>query len=249
MFTPASAGPARDLAAAAIQGAAQIFPLLLAVAAPDGRAAPAAVPIASFASSDSKRRAAATLQKLLDRYGSDKASAAHDYHLLYSSLLCEPESVTALLEIGLGTNSRRVVSNMCGEGTPGASLRAFRDFLPNAQIYGADIDRRILFTEDRITTFFADQTDPASLAALVEKAPGPFDLIIDDGLHSPAANLAVLHFGLPELKPGGWLVIEDIRAEALPVWHLTAAILPQEFRATLVTARNASLFAVRRLGT
>ena len=34
-----------------------------------------------------------------------------------------------------------------------ASVRAFRDFLKKAQIYGADIDKKILFKEDRIILF------------------------------------------------------------------------------------------------
>jgi hypothetical protein len=71
-----------------------------------------------------------------------------------------------LLEIGLGTNNTDVVSNMGSEGVPDASLRAFRDYLPNARIYGAGIDKRILFEESRIKTYFADQTDLAAAARL-----------------------------------------------------------------------------------
>ncbi len=246
MFSPASAGSARDLAAAAIQAADQVFPLLLEIASLNGKPKSAIVPITCFADDTSKRLAAARLEKLYNYYGSDKAGC-HDYHLLYGSLLSEPESVTALLEIGLGTNNPRLISNMGKRGSPGGSLRAFRDFLPTARIYGADIDRHILFEEDRITTFFVDQTDPASLTALASLIGDQFDLIIDDGLHSPNANLAILDFGLRKLKIGGWLVVEDIRSEAMPIWQLTAAIMPQQFEARLVTARKAALFVAQRL--
>jgi hypothetical protein len=92
-----------------------------------------------------------------------------------------------------------------------------------------------------------DQTDPASLTALASLIRDQFDLIIDDGLHSPNANLAILDFGLRKLKIGGWLVVEDIRSEALPIWQLTAAIMPQQFEARLVTARKAALFVAQRL--
>ena len=174
MFSPASAGSLRDLAALAIQAADQVFPLLLSIASPDGVANVATVPIECFVDDTSKKPAAAAkLRELYDHYGSDKAKY-HDYHLLYGSLLSEPTSVTALLEIGLGTNNPHLVSNMGKRGRPGGSLRAFRDFLPKAQIYGADIDRQILFEEDRITTFFADQTDPASLTALARPDRRPF---------------------------------------------------------------------------
>jgi cephalosporin hydroxylase len=246
MFSPASAGSAHDLATVAIQAAEQVFPLLLSIASLNDKATSAAVPITCFADDASKRLAAAKLKELYNYYGSDKA-AVHDYHLLYGSLLSEPATVTALLEIGLGTNNPRLLSNMGKRGRPGGSLRAFRDFLPTAQIYGADIDRQTLFEEDRITTFFVDQTDPSSLTALASLTGDQFDLIIDDGLHSPNANLAVLDFGLRKLKIGGWLVVEDIRSEALPIWQLTAAIIPQQFGARLVTARKAALFAVQRL--
>lgn len=246
MFSPASAGSARDLAAVAIQAAEQIFPLLLSIASLNGKATNTIVPITCFADDTSKKLAAAKLKELYNYYGSDKAGS-HDYHLLYGSLLSQPASVTAVLEIGLGTNNPRLISNMGRRGRPGGSLRAFRDFLPTARIYGADIDRQILFEEDRITTFFVDQTDRASLTALASLIGDRFDLIIDDGLHSPNANLAVLDFALRRLKVGGWLVVEDIRSEALPIWQLTAAIMPQQFEARLVTARKAALFAVQRL--
>ena len=148
MFSPASAGSARDLAAAATQAAGQVFPLLLSIASLNGKATK--VPLSRSHTSlttRAKRLAAAKLKELYNQYGSDKARY-HDYHLLYGSLLSEPASVTALLEIGLGTNNPRLISNMGKRGRPGSSLRAFRDFLPTARIYGADIDRQILFEED-----------------------------------------------------------------------------------------------------
>ena len=61
-------------------------------------------------------------------------------------------SVTNIFEIGLGSINTKIVSNMGKFGKPGASLRAFRDFCPNAIIYGADIDQSILFKEERIKT-------------------------------------------------------------------------------------------------
>lgn len=193
---------------------------------------------------ESKCRAA-TLKKLFDEHGSDKAGV-HDYHLVYGSRLRDPESVTAILEIGLGTNNKDVVSHMGRDGRPGASLRAFRDFCPNASIFGADVDRRILFEEDRIKTFFVDQTDLRSFEALGEGLRPAFDLIIDDGLHAPNANIATLSFALSKLKKGGWFVVEDIPERAVPVWHVVAALLPSGFCPLLVRTRAAMLFAVEK---
>jgi hypothetical protein len=64
-----------------------------------------------------------------------------------------------ILEIGIGTNNPSLVSTMGIYGTPGASLYSFREYLPNSQIYGADIDTNILFTHDRIKTFYVNQLD------------------------------------------------------------------------------------------
>ena len=53
----------------------------------------------------------------------------------------------------MGTNDTNVLSNMGPEGKPLASLRAWRDYFQNANIYGADIDKNILKDEDRIKMF------------------------------------------------------------------------------------------------
>jgi hypothetical protein len=110
-------------------------------------------------------------------------------------------------------------------GIPGASLRALRDFLPNARIFGADIDEPILFKEDRIKTYYVDQTQPASFNDLsLRLGSDGFDLVIDDGLHAPNANIATLAFALHILKPNGWFVVEDIKRESLPIWETVSAL-------------------------
>ena len=40
---------------------------------------------------------------------------------------------------------------------PGSSLRALRDYFPNANIFGADIDKNIVNDQNRIKTFYVDQ--------------------------------------------------------------------------------------------
>jgi len=246
IFVPNSAGSVKDLSRLTVQAADQTFPFLLDLLSRIGAQAKEPVPVASFVDSADKKAAAEQLKPLFDKFGSDK-STYHDYHLLYGSILCEPESVTNVFEVGLGSNNRDVVSNMVGRGDqPGASLRAFREFLPRAQIYGADIDRRILFQDERISTFFIDQTDPTSFAALDAALPGEFDLIIDDGLHSPNANIATLSFGLGKVKAGGWVVVEDIAPAALPLWQVISALLPEEYESHVVSAKGALLFTVRR---
>ena len=150
------------------------------------------------------------LASMLVDYGSDKASS-HSYHYLYSRALSNPKEISALLEIGIGTNNPAIVSNMTETGRPGASLRAWQDFLPESQIFGADIDQQILFSEDRICCLYVDQLDLHSLDKLAQSLPSrQVDVVIDDGLHSAQANLLTIQSLLPICAQGGWLFVEDI---------------------------------------
>jgi len=203
------------------------------------------VEIEEFAQNVEERASAAALKKLLDRHGSDKASL-HNYHHFYGPALSRISGDTALLEIGLGTSNPAVVSNMGSDGTPGASLRAFRDFMPLAMIYGADIDPGILFQEERIKTYWVDQANPQSFEELGRELPAMLDVIIDDGLHSPDANIRTLTFGLRKVKPGGWVVIEDISLATGVLWKVIASLVSDGFEPFLFRTPGTYVFAVRR---
>lgn len=184
------------------------------------------------------------LGEFFELHGSDKTRQG--YHPLYAKILKKRDQISRVFEVGLGTNNEDVVSNMTAKGRPGASLRAFRDFLPNAHIYGADVDRRVLFSEERIETLWVDQLDKQSVEALTETLPREFDLVVDDGLHSPDANLAILQLGLGLVRVGGWVVIEDIHRSAESIWRVIGALIPEGFQATIVDAHYSLLFIVRR---
>lgn len=195
------------------------------------------VTIDEFAAGTSPQ-AAETLKAIFDHYGSDKGGA-HQYHKAYSAILSKPDAVTKVLEIGLGTNNTDVLSNMGPKGHPGASLRAFRDYCVNAQVFGADFDKRVLFEEDRIKTYYVDQTKFATLQELGDKIGSGFDLMIDDGLHAPNANMYSLTLFLGLLKPNGWAIIEDISEATLDQWHIVSAILPDHFKTQIVKCGGA----------
>ena len=245
-FRPYSPGHYLDRVKIATRTINQTVPLLGSLAHSLGARKLTAIDIHSFPSSSRDLEASDKLRTCCERHGSDKASG-HDYHFFYGPVLGNRGEIRGLLEIGLGTNNINVVSHMGRAGKPGASLRAFKDFLGSARIYGADIDREILFQEDRIETFFVDQTDPTSFAELSNLVPSGLDMVIDDGLHSPDENVATLSFGLSKARVGGWVVIEDIGADALPIWDLVSAILPDRFETRLYEAKGAFLFAVRRI--
>jgi predicted O-methyltransferase YrrM len=244
-FVPNSAGALPSVFDQTLRAARQTLPALVQLARTLGAPPLPVTDIGALALEPAAAAAATALAALFRQHGSDK-STVHDYHLLYGRLLAQPQSIRGLLEIGLGTNNPAVVSNMGPGGRPGASLRALRDWLPAAAIYGADVDRGILFEEPRIRSFYVDQSAPDTLAALGQQIDGELDLIIDDGLHAPNANVNTLAFALTRVRPGGWVVIEDIAERALDAWQLVAALLPAGCSPQLIRARAGYLFVVQR---
>jgi len=222
-----------------LDAAAGTIPAMLRALQVATRQASPVVPIHDFFHADS-----AELAALFSKYGSDK-SGHHNYHHLYASILGPRRHDTlALLEIGLGTNNTDVVSNMGAGARPGASLRAWRDYLPNSSIFGADVDRRVLFAEDRIQTYFVDQTRPSTFDDMMMPT---LDMVVDDGLHSPHANFATLAWALGKVRVGGWVCIEDIRQSTLPAWHLMALALPADrFHCQVVSADHGYIFVVNK---
>jgi hypothetical protein len=107
------------------------------------------------------------------------------------------------------------------DGKPGASLRAWRDFFPNAEIFGADIDRGILFQEDRIKTYYCDQGSPNDIKTLWDtpELQEEFDIIIEDGLHEVEHNVIFFENSIHKLKVGGVYIIEDLYVPHDYVWY------------------------------
>lgn len=246
IFAPNSAGSSGVRLDLAMRDANNVFPVLEKLAETLGHTLIPTTLAADFPKTDAERDASERLAVLFEKHGSDKA-CTHDYYNVYGTVIERCGGIKSLLEVGLGTNNTDVVSNMGSRGRPGASLRAFREHQPAADIYGADIDRRILFREERIETYFVDQMDLASFDELGKNLPAELDIVIDDGLHSPAANLAVLRFGLERVRVGGWVIVEDIAPVAAPVWRFVATLLGPKFECQLIEAKVAHMFLVNRV--
>jgi hypothetical protein len=246
MYAPNSAGGYIKISKMTIRTAKVIFPLLNEVASINSKRKKV-YDVESFADlvNSGGKKTAELLGKFFEKHGSDK-SANHSYHYIYASILASLGSRGNLLEIGLGTNHVKYVSNMGSRGKPGASLKAFRDFLPNWNIYGADVDKSILFFDERIKTFFVDQLKENTLDELTNQFEEKLNLIIDDGLHSPEANLQVLKFAYSNLKVGGWLIIEDINYSALEIWEIVDRLIEANFENFLINDEGTLVFASRR---
>jgi len=160
--------------------------------------------------------------RVMTWHGSDKGRIWHNYTVIYSVLFGKLRNLPLrIFELGLGTNNPQLVSTMGVDGQPGASLRGWRELFPKAFLYGADIDRDILFEEDRIKTFYCDQLDSVAIRELwsqPELSEG-MDIIIDDGLHTFEGNVSFLEGSLEHLRPGGIYVVEDILGATLDDWR------------------------------
>lgn len=132
--------------------------------------------------------------------------------------------------MGIGTNNPMLVSSMGANGKPGASLRGWQDFFRNANIFAADIDDEILFTDGRISTFHCDQTSSISTANLWSNKKLKsieFDILIDDGLHTFEGGKIFLQNSFQKVKESEYYIIEDIKYDDLEEWFKYLSISTQ----------------------
>lgn len=243
-FVPASAMTEEQRSTLPTQVAIRTPNCLLRVAQALFRSIPTPPdPLEAIIQTTSSRTNVSLLGDAFKAFGTDK-STTHNYHILYGYVLTQLHQPVRLLEIGLGSNDTRIPSNMGPKSTPGASIRAFRSVFPELILYGADIDPTIKI--EGIDIFTIDQTEPESFDRVIEGAGTGFDLIIDDGLHSPDANLNTLFFALHNLNPRGYFVIEDIPEAALPIWYSVQlmCLATNRFTATILRARQSYVFVV-----
>ena len=153
------------------------------------------------------------LFELVEKYGTDKTLSKYTY--TYADLF-KPlkDQVTSILEIGLGTLNPEIPSSFAGNTQhfkhykPGGSLRVWRDYFSKAQVYGIDIAKDCMFSEERIKTFLFDSSEKEYCDYYLDNLE--FDIIIDDGNHDPKYQVKTLKNLFPKLKEGGIYIIEDI---------------------------------------
>lgn len=151
------------------------------------------------------------LCRIMNFYGSDKGSGHHNYTTFYHYLMREHKNKKMnVFELGLGTNDLSITSNMSGNGSPCGSLRGWRDYFINSDIFGADIDDKILINENKISTYYCDQTDPTCIQKMWKTIDKKFDIIVEDGLHTFDANRIFFENSIDVLNDGGIFIVEDI---------------------------------------
>lgn len=142
------------------------------------------------------------LKELFNKYGCDKARK-HHYNLVYEAEFAAiREQHLAILEVGV---------------FKGESTQAWVDYFPNAKIYGLDVFTRVpmsdiaILKHPRVEAIRGSSIDITITEEIRKKWPGiEFDIIIDDGLHTPRANGDTFKHLFPLLKQGGAYYVEDI---------------------------------------
>jgi hypothetical protein len=93
----------------------------------------------------------------------------------------------------------------------GGSIGLWQDYFGEGlQFYGVDIEPGCRAHEaPGVHVLIGDQGDPAFWNRALSQLP-PLDIVIDDGGHQPAQQIATLEATLPHLNPGGVYLCEDV---------------------------------------
>jgi hypothetical protein len=169
---------------------------------------------------------------LLVKYGSDKCSDWHNYSPLYNFLFSsDRRKEINLFEIGI---------------YGGGSIRAWKEYFENSNIYCGDVNREYFINEDRIRSFYCDQDSQDSINDMwknndLQKID--FDIIIDDGKHEFIPNYNFLVCSIAKLKKNGIFIVEDLTSETLRGFKQICHSLKDDFNLSLVECleiKNAS---------
>jgi len=155
-----------------------------------------------------------SLHEISKKYFLDK-NGYHNYIVGYASLFDDIKlNVKNMLEIGIGSVENNQMHHVAAQGyRTGNSLRCWRDYFINANIFGIDIYdvHEQMKDDDRIFTFVADQGNETDLFNVVQNING-IDIIVDDGSHILYHQIFSFMFLEKYLSNKGIYVIEDIQA-------------------------------------
>lgn len=137
------------------------------------------------------------LNNLAEKYNTDKKSSIHNYTETYFSIFDSQRlSIKNFLEIGI---------------LDGSSLKMWKDFFPNAEIYGIDINPNCLkFEDERVNIRIGSQDNASFLESSFLRNNIEFDHILDDGSHISVHQIKSFEYLFNNcLKSGGLYIIED----------------------------------------
>jgi len=150
------------------------------------------------------------LNRLATRHRSDKTSGyltefryTHGYSRIYEQLFASPlSSELNLVEIGLlrPDSSNKQQSGDVISSAP--SLRIWREYFPQAKLYGFDIRAYSGKPIQNCQIIRGDQGQRRDLARPIDACPGGFDIVIDDGSHASQHQQTRFAVLFPHKRPG-----------------------------------------------
>jgi hypothetical protein len=146
------------------------------------------------------------LRALATKYHADKLEN-HSYIDFYENFF-PGRDVRKLLEIGIGFED--LMRPFVSEYVHGASLLMWRDYLPNAEIYGIDIREDAMLQAERIHTRVVDQHIATEMDDMWNAWGTDFDVVINDASHITQDQFRTAKAIVPVLKPGAVYIIEDV---------------------------------------
>jgi len=145
------------------------------------------------------------LKTLVNNSNTDK-NTTHSYLELYESLLEKRrETATKVLEVGIGDFKAK----------NGGSIKLWRDYFPNATIYGIDILdwKRVmeeLLHDPRVVLYTSTNGyDPAFVKSISHLR---FDFMLDDGPHTLQSMIDFITLYSPLMTDDGILIVEDVQS-------------------------------------
>jgi hypothetical protein len=168
------------------------------------------------------------------KYNTDKSPLlikdyqGHNYTPFYHFLFQERKNVVkTVLEIGI---------------KEGGSLRMWAEYFSTANVWGIDNEPRYLFSEDRIHSVLADQSNRYSLLHARDTIGSTLDVIIDDGSHEPHDQFLSAETLIPFLSPFGIYIVEDVfnGVRVLLLQELIALLPVNQYAISLVERRGNS---------
>lgn len=168
--------------------------------------------------SDNSSTSYTPLCELGYKYGTDKCpQLKHHYTpFYYQTFNGIKNKVKKVLELGVGhyrgmeTNPTTYDPGLNRTYHRGASLYMWRDFFPNAQIYGMDNRPETVFEDSRLQTMLVDERDSEQLKNLIKKIGSDIDIVIDDASHKVDDQIFAAKTLLPLLKDDVIYAIEDV---------------------------------------
>ena len=138
-----------------------------------------------------------SLNDYAEKYGADKQKNKHNYVAVYEPIFSPfRNDVFNFLEIGI---------NRC------YSHKMWRDYFPNATIYGIDIRNSCVVNhskEERMVLTQVDQGDKQQLIEYANASP-QWRVIMDDGSHKSSHQKLTFEVLWDSLEPGGYYIVED----------------------------------------